>query len=106
MRPRRRVAVSESAELQSSCLHLICPSRRSSAARVRLALGPIRLELGVEPDGRSWHVSTGATCLWLSPGLEFVEGLGGLSEGVGDGLVPVHLGAAGAEFSRALLAQR
>ena len=31
--------------------------------------------------------------------------MGGLSEGVGDGLVPVHLGAAGAKFSRALLAQ-
>jgi hypothetical protein len=28
------VAVAESAELQSSCLHLICPGRRSSAARV------------------------------------------------------------------------
>ena len=33
---------------------------------------------------------------WLGPGLEFVEGLGGLGEGVGDGSVPVHVGAAGA----------
>ena len=51
------------------------------------------------------HVSTGATWLWLGSGLEFVEGLGGLGKGVGDGLVPVHVGAAGAEFSRAVLAQ-
>src|SRR5215203_321667 len=47
----------------------------------------------------------GPTCLWLSPGFEFVEGLGGLGQGVGDGFVPVHVGAAGVEFSRALLAQ-
>jgi hypothetical protein len=67
--------------------------------------GPIRRELGVGPNGLSWHVSTGAPCSWLSPGLEFVEGLGGLGKGVGDGLVPVHLGTAGAQFSRALLAQ-
>src|SRR5215207_142385 len=52
-----------------------------------------------------WHVPTGATCSWLSPEFELVEGLGGLGEGVGDGLVPVHVGAAGAEFSRVLLAQ-
>jgi hypothetical protein len=38
-------------------------------------------------------------------GIGFVEGLGGLGEGVAEGLVPVHVGAAGAEFSRALLAQ-
>ena len=37
--------------------------------------------------------------------MELVEGLGGLGKGVGDGLVPVHVGTAGAEFSRALLAQ-
>ena len=73
--------------------------------RVRLALRTLRHELGVEPNGRSWHVSTGATCSWLSPGFELVEGLGGLGKGVGDGLVPVHVGTAGAEFSRALLAQ-
>src|SRR5215211_4531788 len=102
--PSRRVA--ESAELQSSCLHLICSSRRSSAASESpIALRTLRPELGAEPDGRSWHVCTAATCSWLSPGFELVEGLGGLSEGVGDGLVPVHLRAAGAEFSRALLAQ-
>jgi hypothetical protein len=50
-------------------------------------------------------VHRGATCSWLGLGLGFVEGLGGLGEGVGDGLVPVHVGAAGAEFSCALLAQ-
>src|SRR5215203_4866626 len=73
--------------------------------RVRLAVKTLRHELGVEPNGRSWHVFTGATCLWLSPGFEFVEGLGGLGQGVGDGLVPVHVGTAAVEFSRALLAQ-
>jgi hypothetical protein len=70
-----------------------------------LALRTLRHELGVEPNGRSWHVFTAATCSWLCPGVELVEGLGGLGKGVGDGLVPVHVGAAGAEFSRALLAQ-
>ena len=50
-------------------------------------------------------MSTGATCSWLSLGLELVEGLGGLGEGVGEGLVPVHVGTAGAEFARTLLAQ-
>jgi hypothetical protein len=33
-------------------------------------------------------------------GLGFVEGLRDLGEGVGEGLVPVHVRAAGAEFSR------
>ena len=99
-------AVAESAELPSSSLHLICPGRRYSAASESpIGAEDVRHELGVEPSGRSWHVSTGAKCSWLSPGFELVEDLGGLSEGVGDGLVPVHLRAAGAEFSRALLAQ-
>ena len=40
---------------------------------------------------------------WLGLSLEFVEGLGGLAECVGEGLVPVHIGAAGTEFPRALL---
>jgi hypothetical protein len=31
----------------------------------------------------------------LGRGSGFVKGLGGLGEGVGDGLVPVHVGAAG-----------
>jgi hypothetical protein len=155
-----------------NCRAAGCLARR---VRVRLALGTLRDELGVEPNGRSWHVSgatcswrspgfelveglgvdaflssdgdlcglavawpllgrrpaagrqeaawldglehepaggvsqdlalSGAACSWLGPGLEFVEGLGGLGKGVGDGLVPVHVGAAGAEFSRAPLAQ-
>jgi len=38
--------------------------------------------------------------------LEFAEGLGGLGEGVGDDLVPVHVRAAGVEFSRTFCAQR
>jgi hypothetical protein len=42
---------------------------------------------------------------WLGLRLEFAEGLGGLGEGVGDGLVPVHARAASAQFPRALLAQ-
>ena len=37
--------------------------------------------------------------------MEFAEGLGGLDEGVGEGLVPVHVRAAGAELPRALFAQ-
>ena len=41
---------------------------------------------------------------WLGLRWEFAEGLGGLGEGVGDGLVPVHVRAAGAQFPRALLA--
>ena len=68
--------------------------------RVRLALRTLRHELGVEPNGRSWHVSTGATCSWLSPGFELVEGLGGLGKGVGDALVPVHVAAPRARSSR------
>jgi hypothetical protein len=106
MRPRRRVAVAESAELQSSSLHVICPlGGLARRVRVRLTLRTLRYELGVEPNGRSWHVSTGASCSWLSAGFELAEGLGGLGKGVGDGLVPVHVGTAGAEFSRARLAQ-
>jgi hypothetical protein len=40
-----------------------------------------RHEFGVEPTGRSWQLSTGATRSGLRPGLELVEGLGGLGEG-------------------------
>jgi hypothetical protein len=47
----------------------------------------------------------GGTRSWLGLGLGFVEGLCDLGEGVGDGLVPVHVGTAGAEFSCVLLAQ-
>ena len=43
--------------------------------------------------------------LWLCLGFGFGEDLGGLSQGVGDGLVPVHVRAAGAEFPRALTGQ-
>ena len=45
------------------------------------------------------------TCSCKDLGLAFVEGLGGLGEGVGDGLVPVHVRAAGAQFPRALFAE-
>jgi len=38
-------------------------------------------------------------------GLEFAEGLGGLGEGVGEDLVPVHVRAACAQFPGALFAQ-
>src|SRR6516164_6240463 len=38
-------------------------------------------------------------------GFEISEGLGGLAQGVGDGLVPVHVRTAGAQFPGALLAQ-
>jgi hypothetical protein len=40
---------------------------------------------------------------WLSLGLEFAEGVGGLGERVGEGLVPVHVCATGAQFPRALI---
>jgi hypothetical protein len=49
---RRRVAVAESAELQSSSLRLICPTRRSSAASESpIGAEDLRHELGVEPNG-------------------------------------------------------
>jgi F0F1-type ATP synthase membrane subunit c/vacuolar-type H+-ATPase subunit K len=41
---------------------------------------------------------------WLDLGSGFAEGLGGLGEGVGEGLVPLHVRAAGAEFPGPLLA--
>jgi hypothetical protein len=41
---------------------------------------------------------------WLRLGSGFVKGLGGLGEGVSDGLVPVHVRAAGAELPGALIA--
>lgn len=45
VRPRRRVAVAESAELQSSSLNLICRSRRSARrVRIRLALRTLMAE--------------------------------------------------------------
>jgi hypothetical protein len=42
---------------------------------------------------------------WLGLGLKLGEGLGGLGQDVGEGLVAIHIGATGTEFSRALLAQ-
>src|SRR4029453_14683296 len=106
MRLRRRLAGAEAADLQSSRLHLICPSRRSGAGGENPIGAADLFEMSsVESNGRSWHVSTGATCSWLSPGFEFVEGLGGLGKGVGDGLVPVHVGAAGAGFCPGLRAR-
>ena len=42
---------------------------------------------------------------WLRLGSGFVKGLGGLGEGVSDGLVPVHVRAASAELPGALIAQ-
>ena len=60
----------------------------------------------------SFPVGSGSICTlkrhlrsWLDRGLEFAEGLGGRAEGVGDGLVPVHVRAAGAQFLRPLFAQ-
>lgn len=47
-----------------------------------------------------------AARLRLGPGFEFAEGLGDLGEGVGDGLVPAHVRAAGVEFPRALCTSR
>jgi hypothetical protein len=47
----------------------------------------------------------GRTRSLMGLGLGFVECLRDLGEGVGEGLVPVHVRAAGAEFSRGLLAQ-
>jgi hypothetical protein len=38
-------------------------------------------------------------------GLGFVEGLGDLGEGVGEGLVPVHVSTAGSEFRRARISE-
>src|SRR5512132_3927765 len=77
---------------------------------VRIAIELINSWTIISERGRHTGSALGArrpgrTRSWLGLGLGFVEGLGGLSEGVGDGLVPVHVGAAGAEFARALLAQ-
>jgi hypothetical protein len=41
---------------------------------------------------------------WLGPGAGFAEGLGGLGEGVGDGLAPVHVRPASAELPYTLVA--
>ena len=63
---------------------------------------------GAGPDGRgpdgSRRGGRDLRC-WSAPGRRLFEGLGGLGEGVGDGLVPVHVRAAGAQFPRALIAQ-
>ena len=64
---------------------LICRNRRSSAA----SESPIGAEDLFDMSSASSRMaapgmSSGATCSWLSPGLEIVEGLRGLSEGVGD----------------------
>src|SRR5215204_5222200 len=81
MRPRRRVAV-ESAELQNSSPHLICPvGGLARGVRVRLALRTLRHQLGVESNGRSWHVASGATCSWVIPDWDSLRAwvvLGGL----------------------------
>ena len=42
---------------------------------------------------------------WLPLGSEVVEGLGDLGDGVGDGLVPVHVRPAGAQFPHAFITQ-
>src|SRR4249919_600983 len=42
---------------------------------------------------------------WLPLGSEVVEGLGGLGEGVDDGLVPVHVRPAGAQLLHVFIAQ-
>jgi hypothetical protein len=48
-------------------------------------------------------LTTPSSCLAF--GSEFVKGLGDLGEGVGDGLVPVHVRAVCAQFPRALFIQ-
>src|SRR5467141_2133375 len=42
---------------------------------------------------------------WLRLGSEIVEGLGGLGDGVGNGLVPVHVRPAGAQLPYAFIVQ-
>src|SRR5262249_56472778 len=43
---------------------------------------------------------------WLPLGSQVVESLGGLGDGVGDGLVPVHVRPAGAQLPYASIVQR
>ena len=47
----------------------------------------------------------GRLASWLDRGSGLAEGLAGLGEGVGQGLIPVLVRAAGAKFPGALLAQ-
>src|SRR5580692_3119852 len=49
--------------------------------------------------------SLGRLALWLDRGSGLAEGLAGLAEGIGQGLIPVVVRAAGAKFPGALLAQ-
>ena len=58
-------------------------------------------------SGRSETLSALVTAVhsWPGRGFKIVESLGGLGEGVGEGLVPVHVRALGAQFPRALFAQ-
>src|SRR5215475_14040845 len=55
---------------------------------------------------RQYRYREAADRSWLSFGFELAEALGGLGEGVGEGLVPAHVRAAGAQFPGALIAQR
>src|SRR6516165_11440890 len=54
---------------------------------------------------RIWLRPVSLPCSWLGGGIRFAEGLGGLGQSVNEGLVPVHVRAAGAQFPGALLAQ-
>src|SRR5690348_10561046 len=50
-------------------------------------------------------VPGGSSRSWLRLGSEVAEGLGGLGDGIGDGLVPVHVCPAGAQLPYAFIAQ-
>jgi hypothetical protein len=92
-------------------MRALSPATRNCTALSEMPVSVAELPQPTERDG--FHLSRtegyshldAAACSWLGAGSDFAEGLGGLGEGVGKGLVPVHARAAGAELPSALIAE-